>query len=211
MMPNSSSINIFPRIFIICGILAAFLFIGTDLIAGFLKPGYRFDSQSISVLSAFGTSTRPYVLPCNVIAEILLIAFSLGIWFSANHNWVMRATAVLLAVNAIFAIIAIIFYPWHIEEAVNAHANKMNVLFMGTSVVLFFLALCFGAAANNNWFRYFSIGLIILFFILDILATAGTKFAFGGAPGPKVGIQERSMFFGELLWVVLQAITLLHM
>lgn len=202
--------NTLLKILLACGILSAFLLGGTDLITGLLKPGYRFDSQSISVLSAFDTSTRPYVLPLNITGEILLIAFAVGAWFSAGQNWVLHITAGLLAINAVFAMIAVIFFPWHLDEAVNTYSNRMNVIFMGTSVVLFFLALCFGAAANHNWFRYFTIGLILVFFVGDVIATRGTEFALGGAPGPFVGVQERTMFYGEMIWLALQAVVLLR-
>jgi hypothetical protein len=86
----------------------------------------------------------------------------------------------------------------------------MNVIFMGTSVVLFFLALCFGVAANHNWFRYFTIGLMLVFLVVDIIATRGTEFALGGAPRPLVGVQERTMFYGEMIWLTLQAVVLLR-
>lgn len=195
---------------LICGIIAALLFGGTDIIAGLLKPGYRFDTQSASILSAFGTSTRPYVLPLIITSNILMIAFSVGVWFSADKNWVLRVTASLLAGNAIFAMIAFLFFPMHPDEAVNTNANKMNVIFMGISVLLFFLAIIFGAAANHNWFRYFSIGIILVFFVVDILATWGRKPTLGGAPGPLVGVQERTMMYGELLWMALQAVVLLQ-
>lgn len=198
------------KILLSCGIIAALLYGGTDIIAGLTKPGYRFDTQSASILSAFGTTTRPYVLPLNVTANILLIAFAMGVWFSADHNWVMRVTAGLLAGNVVFATIAVLFFPMHPDEAMNTYANKLNVIFMGISVLLFFLAIGFGAAANHNWFRYFSIGIILIFFVVDILATWGLKPALGGAPGPLVGVQERSMIYGELLWLVLQAIVLLR-
>ena len=195
---------------LICGILAALLFVGTDLITGLLKPGYRFDSQSGSVLSAFGTTTRPYVLPLNIAANILLIAFAGAVWLSADRNWALRVTAALLAGNAVSAMIAEIWFPWHLDEAVNAYANRMNVIFMGTSVVLFFLAICFGAAANHSCLLYCTIGMILMWFVAGHWATAGTKFARGGAQGPLVGVQERTMMYGEMLWLALQAVILLR-
>jgi hypothetical protein len=198
------------KVLLACGILAALLYAGTDIVTGLLKPGYRFDSQSASILSAFGAATRPFVLSFNLTADILLIAFALGAWFSTDHNWVLRIMAGLLAGNAVLSMVAVAFFPMHIDEALNTVANTMNVILMAASVLLFFLAVGFGAAANKNWFRYFSIGLILVFFVVDILATLGTKPTLGGHPGPLVGIQERTMIYGELLWLALQAIVLLR-
>jgi hypothetical protein len=93
-LPNS-----LLKVLLACGILAALLLGCTDFITGLLKPGYRFDSQSISVLSTFGTSTRPSVFPFNVTGEILLIAFAMGVWFSAGQNRVLHVNAGLLAIT----------------------------------------------------------------------------------------------------------------
>lgn len=106
--------------------------------------------QSAGALSAFGAATRPYVLSFNLVAFILLIAFSIGMWFSAGNNWALRVVAVLLAENALCSIIAIAFFPMHLDESANAAANKMNALIMGTGFFLMFLAIAFGAVANRN-------------------------------------------------------------
>ena len=42
--------NMLQKALLACGILAAFLFGGTDILAGLLRTGYRFDSQSASIL-----------------------------------------------------------------------------------------------------------------------------------------------------------------
>jgi len=202
--------TVLHKVLLSCGIIAAVLGAVTDIVAGLMKPGYRSDTQSASILSAFGITTRPYVLPFIVTANTLMIAFAVGVWFSADHNWVMRVTAGLIAGNAVFATIAFLFFPMHPDEAMNTYANRLNVIFMGISVLLFFLAIGFGAAANHTWFRYFSIGMILIFFVVDILALRGVKPALGGAPGPLVGVQERTMMYGDLLWLALQAVVLLR-
>ena len=203
--------KILQKVLLSCGIIAALLYGGTDMIAGLATPGYNFATMSASILSSFGTTTRPYMLPLSIVADFLLIAFAVGVWFSANHNWAMRVTAGLLAGNAVFTLIATIFFPINPGEAMNTYANKMNVTLMATSVVLFFLAICFGAVANHNWFRYFSIGIIVFLFAGDIFATWGLKPALGGGSFPPVvGVQERTMIYGELLWLSLQAIVLLR-
>lgn len=202
--------NILIKVLLTCGIVAAFLLGGTDIIAGLLKQGYRIGYQSASVLSASGTATRPYVLSFNLVAFILLIAFSIGIWFSAGNNWALRVVAVLLAGNAICSIIANAFFPIHLDESINAFSNKMNTLIMALGLFLILLAIAFGAVANHNWFRYFSIGVLLLFGLLTIIGLfVVPKFAHGPYT-PPVGTQERTIIYSELLWLVLQAINLLR-
>jgi hypothetical protein len=195
---------------LICGIFASLLYGGTDILVGTLQTDYNFASQSASVLSAFGASTRPIVLPLELTANVLLIAFALGVWVSADRNRTLRFTAGLLAGNAVISSIAVAFFPRHFGEAINTFANTMNIILMGVSVLFFLVAIGFGAAAYRNWFRFYSIGAIMVFLIVDILATLGTTPALAGHPGPLVGIQERTMIYGELLWLVVLAIVLLR-
>jgi hypothetical protein len=196
------------KLLLACGIFASLLYLGTDILAGLSKKGYRYDSQSGSVLSAFGTATRPFVLPLMLVAYILFIAFALGVWFSADGNLAMRVTAGLLAGYAVFSMLAIAFFPAHLDQAVNTRANTMNVIISAVGVLLFLLAIGFGASANGNWFRYYSIGTLLVFLVLAIFRLSGV---FPVPPGQSlVGVQERTMMYGELLWLVLQAVVLLR-
>ena len=200
--------QLLQKVLLSCGILSALVFAGTDIVAGLMRAGYRFDSQSASLLSAFGSPTRRFVLPLNIAADLFLIAFAVGAWLSADNPWMMRVTAGLLAGNALFSLSAVAFFPMHPDEPIKSSANSMNVILMAISVVLFVLAICFGAAANRNWFRYFSIGIIVIF-AGGILAALAIKPAAGGQSGSMVGAQERTMMYLELLWLALQAGVLL--
>jgi len=198
------------KILLSCGILAALLYAGTDILAGLLKTGYRFDTQSAGVLSAIGSSTRPLVLPLNITAGALMIVFAVGVWFSVGHNWALRVMACLLAGNALLSILAVAFFPWRLGEAASSPANRLNVMFMAPAVILFVLALGFGAVGNQNWLRWFSIGVLVLFLVGFILGMLAGKLAPGRNPGSSVGVQERTMIYSEMLWMALQAILLLQ-
>jgi hypothetical protein len=69
-----------------CGILSAVIYIGTDVIAGLLRPGYNFITTTANLLVASGSPTRTFVLPLNILAHLLLLAFAAGTWFSAGDN-----------------------------------------------------------------------------------------------------------------------------
>jgi hypothetical protein len=202
--------NMLQKALLTCGVLAALLYIGSDILVGLQSKGYHFDSQSASVLSAIGAATRPYVLVLNIAADILLIAFSLGVWFSADRNWVLHVMACLLAGNALFVIIAVIFFPLHPGEPVNSPANTLNTVIMAVSVFLLLFAIGFGAAGNHNWFRYFSIGILVVFLMLTILGIYVFPQVASGQPVSRIGIQERTMIYAEMLWLALQAVVLLR-
>jgi hypothetical protein len=202
--------NMLQKALLACGVLAALLYVGSDILAGLLNKGYHFDSQSASLLSAFGAATRPYVLALNIAADILLIAFSLGVWFSADRNWILHLMACLLAGNAVFSMIAVAFFPLHPGEPVNSPANTLNTMIMAVSVFLLLFAIGFGAAGNHNWFRYFSIGLLLVFLVLTILGIYVFPRIATGQPVSRVGIQERTLFYSEMLWLAMQAVVLLR-
>lgn len=193
-----------------CGILAALLYGGTDIVAGLLTRGYRFDTQSASALSALGATTRPLVLPLNLAAGVLMLAFAAGAWRSADSNWALRVMACLLAGNALFSMVAVAFFAPHLSEAADTPANSMYVILMAASVVLFVGVIGFGAIANRNWFRYFSIGVLLLFAAGFILALLLSKTAPGRQPGSLLGAQQRTVIYSELLWLALQAAVLLR-
>jgi hypothetical protein len=200
--------NLLQKIFLTCGILAAVLYAGTDVLAGLRMSGYRFDTQSAGVLSALGSPTRPRVVPLNIAASLLMLAFAAGVWLAVGSNWALRIMACLLAGNALLSILALAFFPWRLGETASSPANKLDVLFMAPAVILFVLALGFGAVGNQGWFRWFSIGILVLFLVGFSLGMLGGKLAPGGKP--LVGVQERTMIYSEMLWMALQAVLLLR-
>jgi formate/nitrite transporter FocA (FNT family) len=55
--------------------------------------------------------------------------------------------------------------------------------------------------AFHNWFRWYSIGTLLTFGLLTVFGLV--------AQTARVGLQERTMIYGCLLWVALLAIVLL--
>ena len=194
-----------------CGIAAAILYGTSDLLLGLTKPEYNFASQSASVLNAYGTPTRTLMLTANLIAGIFLLAFSFGIWIISEQNWILKLLAIFIAINAIFSMIASTFFPIHLDQPMNSSVNKINVILMFLSVLFYLLAIITGIFANHNWFRYLSMGIILLYTVLFILGNAIGKshLEFFGEHGPWVGVQERTMIYTWLLWLIFQAVVLI--
>jgi len=90
----------------------------------------------------------------------------------------------------------------------GAAVSTITVVLGAVSMIFFLLAIGFGAAAHRNWFRFYSIGILVTFLVLTIFGflvapqiAAGTSL---------VGVQERTMIYGYLLWVVVLDIVLLR-
>ena len=192
------------KLMLFCGVLASTLFVVTDILAGMLWEGYSFTAQSISELSAIGASTRPLVFPMNLLYNVLLIVFGLGIWIS-SRKLAMRVIAGLLFGNAIISCVVVIFFPMHLGEAVSA----VHLILMATNVLFFqMIAIVFGAVAFRNWFRFYSIATLLTFLALTVV---GLFVAPQIIPGPpQSGLQERVMAYGCLLWQAILSIVLLR-
>ena len=194
-----------------CGIFASALFCATDVLAGTMRPGYNFATQSMSVLSAPGAPTRLLVLPLDLAANLLVVAFGIGVWRSAGQKRSLRAIGGLLVATAVLQSVAVAFFPFRPAQPTSTIANKMNVALMAPSIAGWFLAVALAAVPFRNWFRFCSIGLLGAWLVEDVLATAGASlFISAGHPGSMVGIQERSMAYGVYAWLILLALVQLR-
>lgn len=198
------------RFLLVCGILSSLVYVGTDILAGMLWEGYSFVSQSVSELSAVGAPTRTLVVPLYLAYDVLLIAFALGVWVLAGRNRAQRVTALMVIGNAVIALVVVIFFPIHLGEAMSTFPNTMNVILMGVSVLCYLLAMGFGAAAYKNWFRFYSIGTLLTYLVLAVFRLLTASQIPAGESVSLVGIQERTMIYGYLLWVLVLAIVLLR-
>ncbi|HEY5973687.1 MAG TPA: DUF998 domain-containing protein [Geobacteraceae bacterium] len=199
--------NMAEKILLFCGILAALLYLGTDWLAGRALQGYSFAAQSMSELSAAGSSTRSLVVSLNLVAGILMIAFGVGVWRAAGPVLLPRVVAGLVIGNAAGGLIATLFFPNRFgERPVFASAGVIIMLF---SVLFLVLAMVIGAAAFGGWLRVLSIALPVAYILLAVLRFATASTASSGGAVSLVGIQERTMSYGFLLWVMALGIYLL--
>ncbi len=196
------------KVLLICGILHSLLSVGTEILAGMLWKGYSFTSQAISELSAIGAPTRPLLVLTGIVYLFLLIAFGLGVLGSAGRNRALRVTGGLLIGIGLVGL-AWTLFPMHLGEPVNSPVNMMHAIFAAVQVLLILVSIGFGAIAYRNWFRFYSIGTLL------ILLVAGIAAFWMAAPGqlsspPWFGIVERINVYGYLLWVAVLAVVLLR-
>jgi hypothetical protein len=147
--------DMLQKILLSCGVLAAGIYLGTDLLAGRLIKGYSFSVQSMGELGAAGSPTRPLVIVLAFVASAFMIAFGIGIWRAAGPAILPRIVAVLILGNAIAGLAATSFFPNHF--GVRPEFGTPGVLLMFISVLCFVLAMVLGAAAFHGWMRILSV------------------------------------------------------
>lgn len=74
-----------------------------DLASDLLYDGYSYRDQWISELSAFGSPVRPLMVTAILVHGLLLLAFGVGIWRSADRKS-LRWVGLLLIVAAVIGL-----------------------------------------------------------------------------------------------------------
>ncbi|HSB91382.1 MAG TPA: DUF998 domain-containing protein [Anaerolineales bacterium] len=206
--PNNAMIR---KALLACGMAAALTWMGTDIFAALSYDGYNFPLDPISGLSAVDAPTRAFVVPLDCLYALLKIAFALGIWISSGHHRAMRITAGLMFAFGLTDLAAN-FFPWNPDEPpLGTFINLMHsVLAGGLPVVLFFLTIGFGAAANGKWFRIYSYGTLLVLAVLGALPLLGGFQISADQPPEWFGASERINAYGFMLWMTLLALVLLR-
>ena len=189
-----------------CGILAPLLYLGSDLVAGKLINGYSFSAQSMSELGADGSPTRPLVIGLTLLASTFMIAFVIGICRVVGSEILPLIVAGLILCNVIASLSATLFFPNRF--GIRPEFATPGVLLMFLSVLCFVLAMVFGAMAFHGWMRILSIAIPTSYVLLAILRFATVTFSDKGTI-LLIGLQERTMAYSFLAWIVALAIYLL--
>lgn len=194
-------------ILLVCGILSSLLYVGADIFAAMNWPSYGYTSQSISELFAIGSPTRKMfaLIPYNP----LVMAFGIGVWWSAGHKRALRTTGILLVAYAIVSQ-AGYFFPMHLRGATGSLTDTMHILLTMMIVVLTLLFIGFGATALGKGFRLYSIGTIVTLLVFGALAgRQGPRIA-ANLPTPWLGVTERVNVYSAMLWVIVLSVVLLR-
>lgn len=191
-----------------CGIPASLLYPLTDVLAGNRYKGYSFTEQAVSELFAIGAPTSRMVVTLFTVSSLLFICFAVGVWLSAAGKRILRALAVMIFGNAIDSLVLWNFFPMHMRGDQPTFTDTMHGLlainpFVPASLVL-------GAIAFKNWFRYYSIGTLLLLLVAAVVAFSFTPLVFANQPTPGLGTTERLSQYAHQLWHAILAIVLLY-
>lgn len=185
-----------------CGVIAPLVQFASDRITGALVKGYDFSADSMSDLCAAGSSVRPLVLALTLVVAALTAAFAIGVFQSGTLP--VRIVAVLIAANPMLTLVSSVFFPNTL--GIRPSFGTPGVLLMAFAVLCFVLAMIVGAFAFAGWMRWLSVGIPVAYVLLTVVryATAGTT------PATMYGVQERTMVYTYLLWMMALAFHLLY-
>lgn len=195
------------RFLLTAGILAVAVYGVGDLVSGLLYNGYSFTDQAISELSAFGSPVRPLMVTVILTHALLMTAFGVGIWRTADRRSLRWVGVCLVATG-------LIGFPNHTVFAMSSRwltggfNDVMHIVLTSVFGLFVFAALIFSAVAYPGWFRWFAIATLLVI----VGFGAASSFAMQGISRnetPWVGGFERINAYTYFAWiVVLAAVTL---
>ena len=157
-------------------------------------------------MSAIGSPVRPVVLPFFIVYDVLFFVFALGVLGFAGQKRAVRVLGGLLVAYGALNFVAI-FTPEHLGETATSLSNTTHIVAAGLTTLLFLLQLGLGAAAFGKKFRVYSLGTLVTVLVLGVyifsVVNAGQLPLF-------VGVTERILIYGYMLWVAVLAVVLLR-
>ena len=84
------------KILLACGMFSMLWYVVINIIVPMRYPGYDVASQTVSELSAIDAPTRPLWVALCIVYSLLLLAFALGVWYSAYGNGKLQTVAIVI-------------------------------------------------------------------------------------------------------------------
>ena len=211
-LPHTSlkrEVNFTVRLLLICGVLSPLYYIVVnDVVAAMLYPGYDRISRPVSELSATYAPSRPVLVPLLVIFELLMIAFWIGVWRSAQNNRALHITSGLMIG---FAVLGLLAFPFPMTTNEVLGVNTIHTIIWGAiTPLLMLVGIGVSAAAFGKAFRLYAILTDVSLIAISVLSGIEAAQVVAGNTVLWFGITERALIGVWLLWVAVLAITLLR-
>ena len=142
-------------ILLISGILAAAIYISTDIICSIFYPGYSYTDQAISELSAIGAPTASLWKALTFSFNPLVIIFGMSVYFSAENKRALKMTGTLLILWGISGY-AWLFYPMNMRGNIGSASDTGHLVLSAITVLLLTVILVSGSLAFSKKFRIYS-------------------------------------------------------
>ena len=191
-----------------CGIAGAVLYPAADIVAKMRYPGFSYRDQAVSELFAIGAPTSKLVVTLFTISSTLLLLFAFGIWKSANGRRSVRWVGVMMALNALDALVLWNFFPMHMRGAQPTFTDMMHGLLAIDPFLL--AAVVLAAVAFPGSFRVYTVGTLLVTSALAMIGVSYVTAVFANQPTPWMGATERAAQYATNVWYAVFAVVLLR-
>jgi hypothetical membrane protein len=193
---------------LVAGIVAVGAYALGDLLSGLLYDGYSFRDQWISELPAFGSPVRPLMVTVILVHSLLLVAFGVGVWRSADRRSLRWVGLLLIAAG-------LVGFPNHTVFAMSSRGmeggfnDTMHFALSMAFNPIVFAAVILSAVAYRGWFRPYSIATLLVVIGFGV----ATSIAIRGIEEnhtPWAGGFERINAYAYFAWLVVLAVTVMR-
>ena len=191
------------RLLLTCGIIGAVLYPLADIFATTQYPGFSYRDQAVSELFAIGAPTSGIVVPLFTASSSLLLLFAIGMWMSANGRHLVKAMAVMMALNTIDALVLWNVFPMHMRGVQPTFTDTMHGVLAIDPFVL--AAMILAVIAFRGPFRRYTLATIIFTTVLIISAVPYVMTFIANQPTPWMGVVERAGQYATNLWYAVLA------
>jgi uncharacterized protein DUF998 len=205
------TIVVMRKLLLLCGVLAAVLYVAMNAFVPLLWPGFSSFSQTISELSAIDAPTRTLWVALGVVYGVLLMAFGYGVWLCGRRSRPLRIAGALIIADGVFCL----FWPPMHQRTVLAAGgatltDTLHIAWTMVSGVLMMVSIGFAAAAFGRRFRAFAVATIVLLVTFGAVTGTYTANVQANLPTPWLGVWERIDAGLLMLWLIVLAVALLN-
>jgi hypothetical protein len=194
---------------LLSGLVASLLYIITDILAGNFYPGYNFNSQAVSELFAIGAPTAMFVVILFSICSILYLCLSLGIFYYAKNNNLLRFLSFMVFANAINCLILWNFFPMHMRDEGKTFTDTMHTILAINPFIL--ISIVIGSIYFKKWFRVYSIVTLTVLVCMAIISFSFVNPLVNHKPTPGMGLTERIAQYAHQTWHAVLGIYLIRL
>ena len=191
--------------FMLCGIAAAIIYVGTVLLGGWLRPGYSHISMAISELVADDAPNRSLLSSSFLLYNVLLSIFGIGLWFQANKQLQGRLSGLIgslaLVLVGVAGILMELVFAQEPGGTATTFAGTMHFVMagiasLGTMVAVLGIGLWFRNYPEMKGYVLYSIISVLIIFI-----SGGSSAMAMANHSPVFGLIERITIFTFTLWI----------
>lgn len=193
------------KVLLAAGILSCVLYLSRDLAALFTYPGYDFVNQVISEQSAIGAPGRDVNVAMGIAYGVLVAAFGVGIWLSAEGKRSLKVAGAMLIAGAIYGAF---WPPMHMRGAQTSLTDTLHIVWTAAWFVLIMSAMFLCARALGKRFMFYTIATVAVILVFGMLTGLQGPNLPANLPTPGIGVYERINIGAFLLWIVVLAVEL---
>ena len=191
-----------------CGVASSVLYVAADVISALRYEGYEYHAQAVSELAAVGAPSRPLFVALMLIYNVLLIAFTAGIWRAAHGRRTMYYLAAAFVGNVVAGTFGLLLFNMDQRGAEDTFRGSLHGPATLVESIFIMASMAFAAATFGKTFRIYSIATIAVLIVFGIWTSLSVPAVAEGEPTPWMGIIERVNVYGYLLWVAVLAVVL---